>query len=225
LGWTLEPNFGNYVQTFLADTPTSRVAEHIVKVLAEGYDAVLADLEISTAWVADIPCPPRAGYSQNLAGSVNDARSMRASTVRTCSYAPPAEAAQKAGSAAELVALYGPNGTTEIQRLRINFTRDVFAIFDAGIGYVQCSPETPNPSLYCEAQSAESWAALATVLTAERVARLHSAGFADPGRAPNYWKSYPFEKFSDAAIASEILTLLYDVYGYAGAVRLKIKVK
>ena len=43
-----------------------------------------------------------------------------------------------------------------------------------------------------------------------------------PGGAPNYWKSYPFDKFSDAAIAGEILTILYDVYGYAGAMKLKI---
>lgn len=58
--------------------------------------------------------------------------------------------------------------------------------------------------------------------TPERVSRLRSAGYADPGRAPNYWKSYPFDKFSDAAIASEVLTILYDVYGYVGATKLKI---
>ena len=52
--------------------------------------------------------------------------------------------------------------------------------------------------------------------------RLHDAGYADPGRAPNYWKSYPFDKFSDTAIASELLTILHDVYGYAGATKLKI---
>ena len=43
-----------------------------------------------------------------------------------------------------------------------------------------------------------------------------------PERATNYWKSYPLDKFSDAAVASEILTILYDVYGYAGATKLKI---
>ncbi len=83
-------------------------------------------------------------------------------------------------------------------------------------------PETSSPALDCEAQSAESWAALATILTPDRVSRLHNAGYADPGRAPNYWKSYPFDKFSDTAIASELLKILYDVYGYAGATKLKI---
>ena len=69
------------------------------------------------------------------------------------------------------------------------------------------------------------WPALASVLTPERVARLHKAGYVDPGRAPNYWKNYAFDKQSDVEIANEILTILYDVYGYAGATKLDIKTK
>lgn len=107
-----------------------------------------------------------------------------------------------------------------IQRLRINATRRVYAVFDAGIGYIQCMP-VPPVAVYCEAQSVETWAALTTVLTPERVGRLRAAGYADPGRAPNYSKSYPFEKFKDAAIASEILTILHEVYGYTGATKLE----
>ena len=76
--------------------------------------------------------------------------------------------------------------------------------------------------MYCEAQSAESWPALTTILTDERVARLRAAGYADPGRAPNYWKSYPLDKFNDAAIAGKVLTILHEVYGYSGATKLKI---
>jgi hypothetical protein len=223
LGWVLDPSFGNYVHVFPADMPAARVADYILRTLIEGYDADVAGLEIKTAWVADVPCPPRNGPSQNLAGSVNDAPSMRATAVRTCSYTPMPEPAQTAASAAELIALYGATVTAEIQRLRINAAARVYAVFDAGIGYVQCMPETPPAAFYCEAQSTESWAALATVLTPERVSRLRGAGYADPGRAPNYWKSYPFDKFSDAAMASEILTILYDVYGYAGATKLQVK--
>jgi hypothetical protein len=222
LGWLLDPSFGNYVQTFPADMPTARIADHILRTLTEVYDANTADLEIQTTWIADVPCPPRNGPTQNLAGIVNDAPSMRPTSVRTCSYKPTPETVQTAGSAAELIAIYAPMVTAEIQRLRINVARRVHVIFDAGIGYVQCTPETPSPLVYCEAQSAESWAALATVLTSERVSRLRSVGYADPGRAPNYWKSYPLDKYSNAAIASEILTILYDVYGYAGATKLKI---
>jgi hypothetical protein len=104
----------------------------------------------------------------------------------------------------------------------LNSTRRVYVVFDAGIGYVQCAPEAPSSAIYCEAQSAESWPALAAILTSERVARLKSAGYAEPGRAPNYSKSYPAGAFSDAAIARELLTILYEVYGYKGAGRLKI---
>jgi hypothetical protein len=64
---------------------------------------------------------------------------------------------------------------------------------------------------------------LESVLTPERVARLHAAGFADPGRAPNYWRDYPLDKFDDATIAHETLTILYDVYGYNGEPKLKYK--
>lgn len=222
LGWSLDPSFGNHVQMFAASIPTGRVTEQIQQALIDAYDAKLADLEVRTNWVADVPCPPRAGPSQNLAGSVNDAPSMQATAVHTCSYVPRPKTAQTAASPAELIALYGTMATAEIQRLRINATRDVYVIFDAGIGYVQCAPETPSPAIYCEAQSAESWAALTAILTPERVAWLRSAGYADPGRAPNYSKSYPSESFSNSAVAGEILTILHEVYGYTGAAQLKI---
>jgi hypothetical protein len=221
-GWVFDPSFGNHVRTFPADMPTGRVSEQVLRTLTDVYGADAAGLEIQTKWVADMPCPPRAGPSQNLAGSVNDAPAMQLTSVRTCSYAPPADTPQTAASSAELIALYGATVTAEIQRLRINATRRVYTSFNAGIGYVQCTPETPSSAIYCEAQSAESWAPLATILTPERVARLHRAGYADPGRAPNYWKSYPVEKFNDATIASELLTILHEVYGYAGATKLKI---
>ncbi len=51
---------------------------------------------------------------------------------------------------------------------------------------------------------------------------LHAAGFSDRGRAPNYWKTYPVDQFSDAAIADELLTILNEVYRYSGAPRLKL---
>jgi hypothetical protein len=60
------------------------------------------------------------------------------------------------------------------------------------------------------------------VLTPERIARLRAVGFADPGRAPNYSKTYRADEISDAALASEVLTLLHDVYGYYGASKLDV---
>lgn len=221
LGWTLDPAFGNYVQTFPADMPTAELTERVLRGLSEGYDVNLNDIEVATDWVIDIPCPPRNGPSQNLAGMVNQAPSMLASAVLACSYKAP-ERPKKAETAEALIALYGAMVTAEIQRLRINATRQVYVVVDSDIGYIQCMPEIPPVALYCEAQSAESWAALSAVLKPDRIARLAAAGYAEPGRAPNYSKSYPLT-MSDSAIAGEILTLLHEVYGYTGATKLKIK--
>ena len=222
LGWTLDPSFGNYVQIFPPGMATASVADHILRTLTEVYDAQVPELELQTAWVVDIPCPPRNGPGQNLAGIVSDAPQMRATALRSCLYKPDPRPARIAASAQMLIEIYGTTVAAEIQRLRVNSDRKVYVVFSAGIGYIQCMPQTSPPTFYCEAQSAESWPALAAVLTPERIAKLRDAGYTEPGRAPNYSKSYPLGKFTDAAVAGEILTLLYDVYGYAGAVELKI---
>jgi hypothetical protein len=221
LGWVIDPAFGNYVQIFPADMPTGQIAVHLLRSLTDGYDISLPDLEWQTAWVVDIPCPPRNGPSQNLAGMINDARPMLATALLSCSYTAPAPV-QTAETTEALIELYGPMVRAEIQRLRINANRQVFTTFDSAIGYIQCMPEVPPTALYCEAQSAESWAALAAVLKPEKVARLKAAGYVEPGRAPNYSKSYSLT-LDDTAIAGEILTLLHDVYDYTGATRLKIR--
>jgi hypothetical protein len=46
--------------------------------------------------------------------------------------------------------------------------------------------------------------------------------FADPGRAPNYSKTYTTDQFDDTAIASELLTVLHDVDGHTGQPTLKV---
>jgi hypothetical protein len=87
---------------------------------------------------------------------------------------------------------------------------------------VQCATQPEPDAFYCEAQSADSWPALAAVLTPDRVAHLHDRGYADPGRGPNYSKSYPTDKTTDKALAAKLLTLLHDVYGYYGASKLTV---
>jgi T3SS (YopN, CesT) and YbjN peptide-binding chaperone 3 len=224
LGWRLDTSFGNYVQTFPPGMATSSIADKLLQTLAEGYDAELADLEVRTAWVRSEPCPPRNGPSQNLAGMINNAPSMAPTAVHACSYKLPTDLGPSLplGSSAELFDFYGVRASSEIQRLRVNTERHVFVVFEAGIGYVQCQPQRSPAAIYCEAQSAESWDALASVLTPERVAQLHAAGFADPGRSPNYWKNYPADKYDDGAIAREVLALLHDAYGYNGIPTLKV---
>lgn len=221
LGWVLDPAFGNYTRTFPGDMPTAQIADHVLKALTEAYAINIPDLEFGTSWVVDMPCPPRNGPSQNLAGMINDAKSMLPTALLSCSYKAP-ETPQRAETLAALLTLYGPRTTAEIQRLRINATQQIYVVFDSGIGYIQCMPEMPPVALYCEAQSAESWPALTAVLTPDKIARLTTAGYAEPGRAPNYSKSYPLT-LTDTAIATEILTLLHSVYGYTGSTRLKIR--
>jgi len=224
LGWRLDPSFGNYAQTFPATLSAAEAAGKIGQALAEGYDADLAQLEVQSDWVRNEPCPPRNGPTQNLAGMINDAPAMRSSAVHACAYAPEttAEPELVPRTAAQLFDLYGARVTGEIQRLRVNLPRDVYVSLDTQIGFVQCAAEAARGALYCEAQSIDSWPALASVLTPERVAQLHAAGFADPGRGPNYGKFYALDRFDDASIARELLTILHDVYGYQGSPKLKV---
>jgi hypothetical protein len=223
LGWRLDTSFGNYVQSFPSDMSAAEIADKMMQAFAEGYDANLAELDVRTDWIHSEPCPPRNGASQNLAGMINDAPAMAKTAVHACSYnpGPDQQPAAEIASAAELIKTYGKTVTGEIQRLRVNAGRRVFFALETGAGYVQC--ESQPQEFYCEAQSADSWPVLARILTAERVARLHTAGFADPGRSPNYSKSYPADKFTDAAVAGELLTILYDAYGYDGLPKLTIK--
>ncbi len=227
MGWTLDPSFGNYVQSFGPDTSAKGIADEILAALSQGYDADIKNVEVETKSIVSEPCPPRNGPSQNLAGIINDAPAMRRFAVHACAYKPKNDLPERKlgpdSTVADLIALYAPQATAEIQRLRVNLRRRVFVVFDTGLGYVQCETQREPEGFYCEAQSSDSWPALAAVLTPERIARLHAAGFADPGRAPNYSKTYLASGISDAALAAEILTLLHDVYGYYGASKLKVK--
>ena len=223
LGWTLDPRFGNYVKLLPAQLTPEQDAVDIQIVLGVVYGADLANLQAQTDWIASEPCPPRNGPSQNLAGVINDAASMAATAVHACAYVDTAAVTVAPQSTAGLIFRYGPRVTAEIQRLRVNLTRQIHVSFDTGLAYMQCEPNSSPPAIYCEAESAQSWAAIADILTPDRIARLHAAGYADPGRAPNYWKDYPLDKATDADIAAEILTLLHDAYGYSGSAPLEIK--
>lgn len=226
-GWKLDTHFGNYVRSFAPTTSAKVVAGELLAALTQAYDADLKNIEIETSSVPKEPCPPRNGRTQNLAGMISNARSMARFAVHACAYSPQDDTPERklgpSSTTADLISVYGPKVAVEIERLRLNIHRDVFVAFETGLGYMQCAPQTDPDAFYCEAQSADSWPALAAMLTPERVARLHAAGYADPGRAPNYSKTYPADKITDAALAAELLTLLHDVYGYYGATKLEVK--
>jgi hypothetical protein len=225
LGWRLDSSFGNYVQVFPVKAPTSMIANTILATLADGYGADVAKLEVQSDWIDSEPCPPRNGPSQNLAGVINDAPIMQATAVHACAFVPPPDytAGAPAASTEALIATYRARVTGEVQRLRINLGKShIFFVLQTDGGYVQCEPQTEPRAVYCEAVSAESWPVVRAILTPDRLAHLHAAGYADPGRAPNYWKAYPIETSSDAAIARELLAVLHDVYGYDGSAKLEV---
>jgi len=224
VGWRLDPSFGNYVQTYAAEIPLDRIAASIAETLEQAYAADLGKLQAETNWVRSEKCPPRNGPSQNLAGVVNDAPSMRGVAIHACAYTPsPALARDPAAASAEsIVARYGKRVASELQRLRVNMKKRVYFALNFDSAYVQCESSSELPGIYCEAESADSWPVLASVLTPERLAKLHAAGYVDPGYSPNYSKNYPSAKFSDDAIARELLTILFEVYGYDGRVKLDI---
>jgi hypothetical protein len=224
LGWRLDPSFGNYLQIFPSELPVKDIAGRLLQALKEGYDANIDDLEVGSDWIKSERCPPRNGPTQNLAGMISDARSMEGYRVRGCSYKPADEPLPQVRSKADLVTIHGTRVAGELQRLRVNIDRHKFTwvAIETGAGYVQCGTAPPR-AIYCEAQSAESWPVLSRILTAERLARLYAAGYADPGRSPNYWKNYPLDDFTDRAIAEELLAILYEVYGYDGVPKLEFK--
>lgn len=224
LGWRLDPSFSNYLQTFPPGMPTSQIADKILLALAKGYAADLADLEVQSTWVASEPCPPRNGPSQNLAGIVANAPPWRRQPcMPALTRQPDLGPSLPAGSTAQRIGLYGARVTGEIRCLRVNIDRHVFVVFETDVGSVQCAPQSTPSTIYCEAQSEDSWPALADVLTPDRIARLHAAGFADLGLARNHWKIYPADQTDDATVTQELLLILHDVYGYTGLPKLEVK--
>jgi hypothetical protein len=223
-GWALDPSFGNWVQNFAADATPQRIANEVETALADVYDADPRTIEAHTDWVAKQACLPRRGFVQNLAGSVGTSANWAAYFIFACAYKPPSDSGPvvKNGDIDELVEAFGGRMSGELQRLRVNLQRRIWVAFETGIGYVECVPQTSPDVFYCEAQSAESWEALRSILTPERIERLHAAGYADPGRARNYSRVYPFAEITDTALARELLSILHDVYGYRGKPQIKI---
>ncbi len=195
-----------------------------MKSLAQGYGADITGLEVKNSWIAHEACPPRHGPSQNLAGMIDNAAEMAPSAIHACAYVPkpqPSEALLQPldpkAPLADHFRRYDTMVMREVKRLKDNIGgARIFLVLDTGRGYVQCEPQSESRALYCEAQSVDSDPALKNVLTPDREAILHAAGFDDPGPTQNYSRIYPIDKFDSIAIADALLTILHDVYGYAG---------
>ena len=218
LGWEIDPSFGNWVHIFPSDTKLSDVSGLILKMLIEGYDVNIESIEVKTDWVYHQTCMPRIGPKQNLAGNIVTSMNMIQTSIRACNYVQPTMIM----NFEDLQKTYQKRITGEVQRLRINVDRNLHFIINTDFGYIQCVTSTKPDSLFCEAASAFSWAALESILTPQRISRLHELGYIDPGKSPNYSKFYVLEKYSDTEIAHEVLSIFYEVYGYHGSTNFQI---
>jgi len=218
LGWEIDSSFGNWVHVFPSDQKLQDVADLLLKALIQGYDAKIDTIEIKTDWVYHQICMPRVGPRQNLAGSIVTSASMMPTAIRGCNYVKPVTVS----SFQDLKKLYEKQVIGESQRLRININRAIHFVISTDFGYVQCTTNIKPDAIFCEAASAFSWAALESILTPQRINHLHELGFSDPGTSPNYSKIYLLEKYSDTDIAHELLTIIYEIYGYHGTSSLQI---
>jgi hypothetical protein len=218
------------------------VAKAVLTALLQGYRIDPSELKYKSDRIVSKACPQRNGPSHNLAGVILESPAMASSAVYGCAYRPSGPAGDSAtlpiaptkedagasdtadGLESSAMALEQSLIAQEIARLssHIGGAR-TYAIFDAGVGYLQCEPIKEDYAIYCEAASAESDPALAAVLTAQRVAALRAAGFTEPGLRQNYWRYYKLSEFSDDAIAAALLGLLRDVYGYDGFETIQIE--
>ena len=138
------PSFGNYVQICSgqsAGEPGRR--KDCCRPSERRYDADLANLEIQSDWIKSVPCPPRNGPTQNLAGMINDASGYgqtRLCTTASTSRRPDRGPTPLARTAADLIMIYGTTRIERNQRLRVQHRSQVFVVVDTGGGYVQCGP-------------------------------------------------------------------------------------
>jgi hypothetical protein len=90
LGWRLDPKFGAYVQVFPPTLGLDQVADRILTVLHQAYDADLTHIEVQTRWVGHQACPPRRGPGQIQAGLVDDDPLMSPTAVHGCAFSDSA---------------------------------------------------------------------------------------------------------------------------------------
>ena len=225
LGRTLDSSFGNYVQIFPSGSPVKDIAERLLQALKDGYEANISDLEVGSDWIKSERCPPRNGPSQNLAGMISDALSMTGFRVHGCSYKPNDEPLPQVRSKADLHPCPWNEGgrRNPAPESRISTARSSPGSWSTRVAGTFSVARRPRARSIAKRNQRRHGRCLREILTAERVAQLHAAGYADPGRAPNYWKNYSLDEFTDRAIAEELLAILYDVYAYSGVPKLEFK--
>ena len=119
---------------------------------------------------------------------------------------------RRAPGAARLIARDGARLGAAMTWLRGDPRRGLYVFFTPDT-YVECRPGPARGTIDCLAPCPDAWPWLEKVLTPQRIARLHAAGYADPG--VEYSKEYLAGEPADV-IAAELIALLHDAYDYRG---------
>jgi hypothetical protein len=218
-GWRQDPNFGNWVQTFPADTRSSDLAGWMLRFMAVEFLADPSKVHVRTAWIARQACPPRRDLSRRLPGAIDDGydEDGGAGLIHACTYSVPVlEPRTAIVPVDDLMEFDGARIAREIDWLKQNGDDSAVAVFDTGEGYARCESGSDGGGIYCELSSVETLPVLAKRLTPDRIEQLHRNGFVRTGDRLNYGKTYPADGTPASAIAAELVTLLHDAYAYGG---------
>lgn len=228
-GFKPDTTYGNFVRTFPRSIEPVKMAGVILGVLTEIYGADADNIDALADWLPALPCHPRLMAGRDRGGSIaTPSWGFAKDTAKGCEIATDTDAfnyddpnAVAPGAPPEgevdLDARYAAAIAVQIKRLE-GGEKHIWAIFDAGIPYLQCQFDKEDRAIYCEAASDDaSGAPLARILTPSRRQKLLDAGFEPPGKVVNFRRFYPLDRYDETAVARALLGALHDGYGYGGA--------
>jgi len=227
-GFRPDATSGNFVRSFPRSIKPAKLAGIILGVLTEIYGADADNIAALADWLPALPCHPRLMADHDRGGSIATPRwGFAQDTAKGCEIVTntdgfndddPDAVAPGAPPEGEvdLDARYAAPIAAQIKRLESG-RKHIWAIFDAGIPYLQCQFDEPDNAIYCEAASDDaSGAPLARILTPARRQKLLDAGFETPGKVVNFRRFYPLARYDETAVARALLAALHDGYGYGG---------
>jgi hypothetical protein len=235
-GFKPDPKTGNFVARIPRSTAPDDVAEEIVAVMTNVYGATESDLLVKTDWIVARRCPIRIKAGAEFGGAIlAKGVGFRQDAVSDCDMESNADIlnderpteimpVSPPGGPIDIVGRYAEPIASELKRLETTKGDHIYAIFEAGVAYVQCMYDQEDASMYCEAASDDAVGRpIARILTPERRRKLQEAGFEQPGRVMNFWRYYPTAQFEPTAIAKALLGVLRDAYGYEGAPAIEVE--
>ena len=225
---------GNFVRSFARSTTPATLAKTILAVLTDIYGADIGEIDAITDWLPAAPCHPRMISGHDFGGSIKTPKWGHEKDVAAgCDiltntnglnlddFKTPAPGAPSSGEI-DLAARYAAAMAPQLERLESG-QKHIWAVFTAGIPYIQCKFDSEDNAFYCEAASDDaSGAPLARILTPDRRQKLIDAGFEPPGKVVNFRRFYPLAQYDEVAVAKALLAVLHDAYGYGGAPALRL---